>query len=215
MPIPANQQIVFECQMAGIASAQGSTAHNFLFTFDFFRAPTATGPNKANVQTAFNTAICAPVLLALNARYTQTYNKVRCVNDATDLGLQVSQSGVGAVSGDPMPMHVSIFHLMRTGLRGRSNRGAKKWGPISEADTTTATGDILNAAAITRFTAIATALAAGFTDSDGNFWQYCIVSKKNSQTRVNPTTVVFQQVLAILLNKRLGRQRKREVASVY
>jgi len=215
MPIPANQITQAEITAFGVAAAGGSNNRNFEFVFQFRRTSNVNPVNKANIESAFQTAIMIPVTNALNVRYGQTFNTVRYLNDALDAPVPVTRSVGGARFGDGMPMHNSAFLLARTGLRGRSYRGGKHFGPLSESDTTASTEDLFNAASLTLWGLIATAWLAGFTDSDGNVWVPCILSRVLSQLQSNPTRVVTNDITQILVNKRVGRMRSREVKSVY
>jgi len=102
------------------------------------------------------------------------------------------------------------------GIRGRGAHGSNHFGPLSESDTTTPDADILNAAAITRFSAIITAINATLTDGNGNIWVPVVLSRvKPAQYKSNPTNVVTFPISQMLLNKRIGRMKRRERGSVY
>lgn len=214
MPIPATQQLVVEVQMQGLVTAGGSSNKNANFIFHFRRPSAATAINKAAVETQFQATVGAAILAALNNRYTQTFNQVRVVNDAQDPFLVVTETGVGAVTGDSMPMDLQLFILGRSALRGKSFKGGKKLFPLSEADTTAPNTDILNTAALARFTAVSAAWLAGFTAA-GDVFTPVILSRTLSQLKTNPTTVVATDMIQPLVNKRLGRNKKHEVKSVY
>jgi hypothetical protein len=215
MPIPATQITQVEIIANGIAAAGGSNNKKFEFVFAFRRTSNVNPLVKANIETAFQTAIMIPVTNALNNRYAQTFNTVRYLNDALDAPVPVARAVAGAIAGDGMPMHNAAYLLARTGLRGRSYKGGKHFGPLSEADTTAGTEDILNAASLILWGLVATAWLAGFTDANGNVWAPCILSRTLSQLTANPTNVVTNDVTQILINKRVGRMRHREVQSVY
>lgn len=213
MAIPANQIIHAEIQFKGIASAGGSNAVRIDNVFHYRRTTTVNAPSKTALETAFQAGPVAAILLALNARFTQTANTVRWIDDALDQALPIAESGVGAVAGDPQSTIDAVYVLLRTGIKGKSYRGSKHFGPLSEADATV--GDILNAAAITRFGVVIAAMAASLIDSNGNTWVPQVFSRTLSQVDDNPTTVVANDVTSILLNKRIGRMKRREVESVY
>lgn len=215
MPIPANQIQFAEVKMFGLASAQGSTDHPFTYTFNFFRANLSLPITKQPIEIAFQAAIAVPVMLALNNTAVQTFNTIRFPDDALDAPVQFTRAIAGAVTGDAMTKTNSAFVLMRSGLRGRSYRGSKHFFPLSESDTTAAAADVLNAAAITRFTAVTAAMVTAWSDTNGNSWTPCVISKKLSQLTVNPTTIVDAVVNQVLLNSRIGTMVKRKVRSVY
>lgn len=205
-----------ELQMQGIGTSGGSTSRNFNFRFNYRRTTTANVLSEAAFETAFNAGPTVAILAALNNRFTQTINVVRFIEDAVRPVVTVSRAGVGAVSGDGMPMHNAVYILKRMGIRGRGAHGSNHYGPLSEADTTAGTDDILNAAAITRFAAVITALTANLTDANGNIWVPVVVSRvKPAQYKVNPTNVIYYPISQMLLNKRIGRMKRRERQSVY
>lgn len=215
MPIPSNQITHVEMRMQGLISGAGSSAKNTFSTFHFRRTTTVNVLSKANIDAAFQTAIGDKIVLALNLTWSQLSNTVRFPNDALDAPTPFTHVNVGARAGDRMASFCAAFLLLQTGLRGKSYRGGSHLGPLSEADSTSGTDDLLNAGALTRFGAIATPLLAGFTDANGNVWVPSVVSRVLSQLAVNPTTVVANDVISVLINKRIGRMKNREVRSVY
>jgi len=215
MSIPLTSIFVAEISMKGLISGGGSNTVNTDFVFHCKRASTAVSPTKAALDTAFQAGWAASIIAALNARWTQKTNEVRWVDDALDAPTPFTHVNVGAIAGDSMASHVSVFMLFKTGIRGRSYRGGKHFGPFSEADATTANDDILNAAATTRVAAIATALAVPLTDSTGNIWTLSVLSRTLSTLTPNPTTVAANNVTTILINKRFANMKRRQVSSVY
>jgi hypothetical protein len=215
MPIPLSSVTHIEIGMFGTVAAGGSNAKASVATFQYRRTATVLTISKAAVETAFQAAICVPLTNALNARYAQTFNTVRYLDDATDFPSQVTRAVAGQIAGECLTTAESLFLLLRTGLRGKSYRGAKKLFPFSESDTTLATADLWNAGALARFATLAAAILAGFTDATGNVWVPQVVSKKLSQLTANPTTVVGNDVTSVLINKRVGTMRHRKVKSVY
>jgi len=215
MPIPAADVRFIEVATKGIIASGGSTTPVTVNVFHFYRTTNTNPVSKAHIDTAYQAGIVVPLAAALNNRWTQQNNTVRYIDDALDAPVLFSHAVVGGVAGDGMAAMDAVFILQQTGLRGKSYRGGKHFGPLSEADTTGPDEDILNAAAITRFGAVVTAMQAGFTDSDGNIWVAVVLSTKQSVLRTNPTTVVANQVTVTSLNKRVGRLKRREPASVY
>jgi hypothetical protein len=206
---------VAEIQMKGIVASAGSSSHASDLVFHFRRTATVNPWIPTAIDTAFQAAIAAAIAAALNNRYTQSMNTIRCVDDAYNAETFVSHAAVGAIAGDSMAMHNSAYMLCKTGFRGGSYRGNKKFFPLSESDSTAATADLLNAAALVRFGTIATALLAGFTDANGNIFEFGVLSRLTSVLKTNPTTVNWTKVTSIAMNQRIGRVKKREAVSVY
>ena len=215
MPIPANQVTHCEVKLFGLISSAGSSSKNTVNTFHFRRTTVVNPLSKAHIDTAFQAAIAAKVLLALTLRWAQTFNTVRFLNDATDAPGAFAHANPGAIAGDSMPASNYVYTLLQSGLRGKSYRGNYKLGPPGESATTVGTDDILNAGAITYFGNVASAVLGGFTDADGNIWVPSIVSKKLSQLAINPTFVFYSDVTTIKVNKRVSEMKRRKVASAY
>jgi hypothetical protein len=216
MPIPFNQVLVAEVQMRGIITGGGSGEVRTNFVFHFRRLATAVDPSKAALFNAFNTNIATPIAAALNEDWDATVTAVRYVNDALDAPIEFSSALTGLITGDRLASFSAAYLLMRTGVRGREYRGSKHLGPFSETDVTHATGcDIFNAGAVGRLVTICTAIGAGFTDTTTNNWVPCILSRKLSELTENPTTVVTNDVLQILPNKRVGSEVRRKAPSLY
>lgn len=212
MPIPSTDVNVVEITMQGTMASGGSNIVPTAFVFHYLRNSTVPAISKTNVEAEFELGPVVALLAALNNRYTQTFNLVRWLNDATDMPMSFTRSGVGAITGDSLPSDAAIYMLIRTALRGQSYRGSKHFGPASESDSV---DDVLAGAGITNWQAVATAMMAPLVDSDGNTWNLCVVSRVLSQLIVNPTTVVANEATQVLLNKRVGSMKKRKAKSVY
>ena len=215
MALPFNKQKVVEVVVRGDIASGGSNGRPTFNVFHFQRSTLTADINKANVDTAFQAAIGAKIILALNNRWSQAHNSVRCIDDANDPYLTVAHVNVGAVSGDGLNTLLCAYLLARSTLRKGSFRGAKRFGPLSESDCSAGTDDVLNAGAITKFTAIATAWLAGFTDAGGDVWTPVVFSRLSSQIKKNATSVVATTISQILVRKSLGRMKVREVHQVY
>jgi len=215
MAISPTTQDVMEALQYGIVGAQGSTTKNSIVTSHWRKSAGTAPTNPIAFEVAYQTAIGAVIALALNARYTQTFTTARVINDVTNMAIQTTETDAGAVTGDSMPASSSAYILLRSQYRGKNFRGNKKLFPMSESDTTAGTADLFNAAALTRLGAIAAAILAGFTDSTGAVWKPFILSKKLSTLKKNPTVIYGADVTAVLINKRVGKMKKRAVASVY
>lgn len=216
MPIPQNQILSAEINVQGLIAAAGSNSIQTNFIFHYRRTTVAVAPNKANLKTAFLAAILGTTIgPALNNTWTAQFIRIRFPNDAQDMYTDFSDSTTGSITGDRMASEDSAYMRYRTNLRGKSYRGSKHFGPMSESDSTSGSEDLFNAACLTRLAAINTALLTPLTDSDGNIWNFAILSRKLSQLKTNPTTVVINDVTAAAVNKRVGSMLGRKVLSVY
>lgn len=216
MPVlPDNQLINLQVIVYGLITSGGSTTKNTVTVFNYRRNNFPTPASKSGFNTAFQAAVVVPMAAALNNRWSQEHNTVRFLNDALDSPTLLTGAAVGAISGDGLASGSAVYLELQTGIRGKSYRGGKWFGPLSEADVTTPDDDILNAAAIGRFNTLKAALLANITDAGGNVWTPSVVSRLKSQLVTNPTTVVANDVETVLLNKRVTSLRQRKVKSVY
>lgn len=215
MPIPLNQVTVAEISLKGVIASGGSDAVNTNFLFHYRRLATAVDPDKTALKVIFKSTVLTVIAAALNERWTASLIDVRWLNDATDPYLSITDATPGAITGDSLQSDDAAYLLHRTALRGRKYRGSKHLAPFSESDVTQPDEDIWNAACLTRLAAINTALLTTLTDTTPNSWKYCILSRKLSILKTNPTTVVTNDVTSALVNKRIGRMKRRYVKSVY
>lgn len=194
------------------AVARGSDQKNIFNIWHWRTAADAVSVNKSNIQAAFQTAIMTPMLAFLNVDYTQTANTVRFFDDALDAPIPFVQTGVGLVTGDRLETFIAAVVRLKSANKGKFARGNKHLGPVSESQSS---GDVLTSGAITLLTAIATAVGAGFTDSDGNLWLPIVKSSHApAQYMTNPVTVVSFDVIAAVVNHTLGSMRRRKVKTV-
>jgi len=215
MPLAFNKQIHVEIVVRGDITAGGSNGRPTYNVFHYKRAAFLGNINKVDVDTAFQAAVGAKIILALNNRWTQAHNSVRCINDALDPYLTVPHINAGGVGGDGLSSMLVGYILLRSTLRKGSYRGAKRLGPLSEADCTAGTDDIFNAAGLARMNALAAAMLGGFTDASGDIWNPVVLSRKQSQLKNNATVVVATDIAQIVVNKRLSELRIRKTASAY
>jgi hypothetical protein len=201
--------------MRGIVSSAGGNSINVENIFYFRRLTTVNVLSETVLETAFQNNLALTILAALNLRYTQTLNAVRFINDQTRPFVFVNRAIAGTITGDSMPSNTAVYMLSRTAYRGKSFKGGKHFSPLSESDTTTATADILNAAALVRFQAIEAAWFAGWTDGNGNVWRPCVLSKKNSNFQVQPSVVSTSDITQCVTNQRLAKMKKHTIASIY
>ncbi len=215
MPIPAAQLKTAEIVVSGSAAAKGSSTVRTVTIFHFRRTAFVNDPSKAAIVTAFTASDGVPLLAAMNLGWTWDHTQCRFLEDVTDNYNLVANGSSGTQTGDRFPPHVAIYMDLATGLRGRRYKGSKHLSPISESDTSAATADILNAGALGRFNDIGTAILAGFTTPEPNAWVPVVVSKKYADIIAVPAVFPSADVIAVNVNQRLGRMKRRQVLSVY
>lgn len=211
MPIPASSMLQFQIVVQGVSAAAGSNAKSTYNVFNYRRTSGINPITKAALNTAFQTGVIAPLLLAMNVRYSPTSLTIRCLNDALDAPQLFTAAGSGAIATDSGPNNEAVYFLFRTALRGRNYRGSKHFSPMSEIDTT---GDVLTGAGLTRWQTVGTALAANLTDANGNIWVPQVLSTTLSQLTINPVNVVANDVIQVLLDLNIGTMRRRRSRTV-
>jgi len=216
MPIAPTDIVHAEVTLTGLISAGGSNSVNTQFVFHYRRTAVVTTPTKTALNTIFQATVAAPIIAALNARWSQKTNTVRWLDDPLDQAVPFTAVNPGAIAGDSLPSHLAVFVLMRTGLRGRRYRGGKHLGPFSESDVTAAGDDILNVAAQGRLATIIGAIGTPLTDALGITWNPCVYSRRLSSPDLEPlASIATNDVTTVLYNKRLGNMKRRQVKSVY
>lgn len=215
MSIPTADIVHAEVIMRGLIAAGGSNSVNTQFVFQYRRTAVVVTPTKTALATVFQAGPGAAIVAALNARWSEQTVSVRWIDDALDQEVPFANVNAGAIAGDSLASHIAQFMLFRTGIKGRSYRGGKHFGPFSETDVTAGTDDVFNAACLARITTIATALATPLVDATPNTWKLQVFSRVLSQTRQNPTNIVANDVATILINKRVANMKRRQVKSAY
>jgi hypothetical protein len=213
--LPDAQLLNLQVIVYGIITSGGSNTKNTVTVFNYRRNAVALPQSKSAFNAIFQSSVVVPMAAALNNRWTQQHNTVRFVDDALDAPTLFTGAAVGGVAGDGLATTLGIYLSLQTSLRGKSYRGGKWFGPLSEADVTAPDDDILNAAGIGRFNTLKSAVFATLTDSSTNSWTPSVLSRLKSQLVSNPTTVISTEVTSVLLNKRVTSLRQRKVASVY
>ncbi len=214
MPIPSNQINVAEVSLKGAMDSGGGNIVNTNFLFHYRRLGVANPPDKTTLKTGFVAGVGAAIAAALNVRWNASFVDIRWLNDATDPYTSFTSTLAGAITGDSLSSFEAAYLLLRTSLRGKSYRGSKHLGPMSESDITTTDEDLWNTGALTRLTTICTAILTDIITAD-NTWRSTVVSKSLSQLTVNPTSVIATDVVAAIPRKSVGSMIRRKIKSVY
>jgi hypothetical protein len=205
-----------EIRVIGQCNAAGLQAKPFNFSFHYRRIATAVNCTEVALDTIFQANVAVPLFLALNNRALQAYNTVRFMDDPTRQLVQTSHALAGAVAGDSMPTSQMACILYRTNYRGKSGRGANRFFPISEADTTAATADELNAASQALWATFIAAYLTPLTDSTGNTWNPCVYARAQSLPTLLPiAAIVTNDIISALLNKTVRINKRRKQLSNY
>jgi hypothetical protein len=211
MPIPDNQLLIAEIVVRGTQAAAGSGVTPAINVYHYRRTAVAVPVNRVNLKTAFWTAVGVPLLAAANVRYTPNIVSVRFVSDATEPYTDLSQAGAGAIATDSEPSDDAVFCYLKTAVRMPGGKGGKHFAGTSEVDTT---GDILTGAGLARWQAVRDSLILTVNSAEGNSYVPCVLSRKFSQLKLNPTNVVTWDVVASLLDLNIGTMRRRRSKTV-
>lgn len=212
MPISVSgSRTVLQVILKGVLTAAGGRATNISTTFWYRRSAIVIAPVKSAFKAAFLDGPYAAMLAAFNIGWANGSLDLRYFDDALDPTESFSLAGVGAIATDRAASFNAVYMLYRSGVRGRKYIGSKHFAAVNEIDTT---GDVLTGTGLTRWQALQTALAALLTDSTGNIWRPCNVTKQGSVYKKNPTSVVYNDVVSIALDLNLGTMLRRKVATV-
>lgn len=212
MSIPNAQMIVAELIINGKQGAAGSSVAPAYNVCHFFRTNTLNPWNNLIIADRFAATFGADLKAASNVRYDPQGISCRCLNDAQDLGALGTFAGPGAITTDGEPSDDAVVLVLKSAVRGKSFQGRKHFGATNESDTT---GDILTGAGLARWTTVRDSYLAGFTDSDGNVWKPCVVSRLQSQLKTNPTKVTYAEVVKVKLILNIGTMRRRRTKTLY
>jgi|SRR5882672_1265917 len=185
----------------------GTPGRKSFNVFDFAPVAPPLVFSKNDLETSFITYFQGAVQALLHQDWSWYQASLRFIDDALDPYITYPVAIVGSETTDRAPGFQAVTLRYVTGVRGRSYRGSKHFSPIAEADTD---GDSLTSGQFGAWGSAGSALQAGFTDGNGNQWIPVVVSRKLSQLIVNPTNVVFTNVIAVVPNIILGTMRHRK-----
>lgn len=213
MPVADADLAHAEVVIRGTLANSVAGVKNFANVFHYRRNAFAIPASKASLRTIFDANIAQVYLAAAADAVANMAIGVRWVSDPSDVeSIAVGNPlTAGQIATDSMPNQNAVSMLLRTAMRGRSRRGAKRWAGVPEAD---ATRDVLAGAGLARWQALQTALALPLTDADGNVWSLEIISRKLSVLTTSPATVDAADVASVLLNKNIGSQDSRRPPTV-
>lgn len=206
MPPPLHNLVAVVVK--GHSTAADPASPNIFNTFFYARSATTLPATKPSFMTAWLSAVNAVIYPLMSVNYVQDYVQVRFQDDALDAWYAVT-SGLtnGAVTGDIVPSLMNVSVRLETGIRGKSYRGSKHFGPIAKSQTLL---DQLNSSAVTAWTTAIACLIANVTDGLGNVWApVCLSRQPPYQMKVNPTSASWNTYTTAVLNVDLGRQKKR------
>lgn len=213
MGLPLNQLAYAQFTINGRQAAGGSDSRPCINTFYYKRANLALPLTEVAAIAAFQAGIITPLAAACNVRWNAVQIICRFVDDPTRPAVAVNDASVGAIPTDSEPQGNTVSMRLRTASRLPRCVGAKRFGGVSEVDTTS---DIL-VAGLARWQAVQAAVAANLpADANGNVWTPYVVSFMNSDLSSLPAaTIVAFPVIGVDLRKNVKSLKSRIASDVY
>ncbi len=207
MPAPLGTNV--EIIVQGSVATSGGGGKTFINTFHMQHVGGAgPAPTKAQIDTMFVTNIWSVIFPNLTTDWVGQQITVRFMDDSTDVPAVTSVPASGTDALPRLDSFSAAVLLLRTGLRGKSYRGSKHFGPLASS---TVVKDELTNAAVTAWNAVLTAIQSVW--NSGTLWNYqcAIFSKTKSPSLVNPTNLVVTPLDgAGRTNKTVGTMKRRK-----
>jgi len=180
--------------------------------FNIFHYHYASGSGAVDLQSFidnFQTLVVSQIAPLLNVRVINVRSRVRPLDDPLVPSVEQS-SGLynGAVTGDPLSTSLAAVVQFLSDARGRSFRGSKHFGGLSESDTDG--GDELSTTTIGNWATALTQLAANMTDSGSYTYNPCVLSGTLSNVLGTPPSFTGATVSSVSLNHIIGTMRRRK-----
>jgi hypothetical protein len=202
---------VVEISMQGTVVETGGTTRNIFNIFHYYQNPNQPSPPSAVVvANAFIAGPWAAVLALLSIGYVGVQTLARYLDVSTNAFANANAPGNGALALPRQPAQQAVVGFYRSGIRGKSFRGSKHFGPLATA---AVTGDEIAAASVAAWQAANTGLVANIT-AGGQTFTPCVVSKTLSQLRTDPVSIIGAALLTGLTNKTIGTMRHRKEKTV-
>jgi len=200
---------VIEIQQHGRVNLTGGPTKNF---FNIYHYELAFGTVDTYTQLGqdFYAKVVQQLMPLLSSQYTLYELAIRMLDRATEQFTVVPMNFPGGATGDRVASITSVTLPFKCVDRGKSFRGSKHFGPISDADQT---GDQITPAIVPTWNTFATTLGGIFASVNGQY-RPVIVSRKLSQLKQDPTNVVGSRVSSVLVNLTLGTMRRRKERTV-
>lgn len=192
-----------------VVDANGNSS-NFVNVFHYQNQNPGTVCTELALMTVLRTAMSGPLASALSIASLGKNQKLRFMDNPLSGYIAGTIFAAGTVTGDRLPTFNAAVTQCRTGVRGRSFKGSKHWGPVAESHTTL---DELNAAALIFWTAVSGIITnggAGFAVTGGSLWKLIVLSTTLSDLVSNPCVFTGAVVTTTTTNKEIGTMRRRK-----
>lgn len=209
MPVVTN---VVEIILKGTLTETSFTKN--IFNVFHYRLFSGSLDSMLAITNAFSAVVSGPTHLEqfwFTTDFTHVSDDARLLDDATQQYFSNPAGNAGQVALPRLPGDVCCSFLIRSATRGKEYRGAKRMCPVASAF---ALKDELSAAGITAAALVNGYLSANLTTANGSVMVPFVLSRKLSQLRTNPTTIVGSDKLSVLTNKTLGTMRRRKEKTV-
>lgn len=181
----------------------------FTSVYHYQRTATALPIVKGDIATRWHTAVGLLELGMVTSDCTEEDVSVRCIDDPLDPYTIQPFTGSGARPTPRLPLGIAFAWELRTGVRGRSYKGSKHLGPLSEADVSQ--DEIGGTAILTAIGLYQAAVIASFTDTAGNAWVPFVWSRTlSNMPPLSPADIKGSGVTLATYDKFVGSMRRRK-----
>lgn len=212
MALPLNLLGYAQIIINGRQVAGGGSSEPCMNVFYYRRPNQALPLTEAAVIAVFQAGPIVALAAAANIRWQASQILCRFVDDPSRLAVGVADASVGAIGTDSEPQQNTVTMKLQTANRKPRCIGQKRFGGVSEIDTT---NDIL-VAGLARWQAVQAALVANLAaDANGNTWTPYVLSAKYSNLKLLPqATIVAYPISAVILKKNVLTLRTRRSSNV-
>jgi len=201
--------ILVECRLITTLEYEDGLFREMFNVFHYHNLTDAGPLNKGSLLAAFINNVGDPIAPLMNVRVTLGRADIRIMDNPLDVVLeQALGSPSGAVTGDPLSASLALVMQFDSGVRGRSFRGRKHFGGLSESDSDG--GDELKASVITSWGSPAAGMGANIDDGTGNEYEPCVLSPTLSSLYQDPPFFTGAAGGTWSVNHILGTMRKRK-----
>jgi len=201
--------ILVECRLITTLEYEDGLFRDLFNVFHYHNLIDGGPLDKAAMLASFISTVGDNIVPLMNVRVTGGKADLRVMDNPLDLVIEQGLGNpAGAVTGDPLSAALALVMTIDTGVRGRSFRGRKHFGGLSESDSDG--GDELKAGVIAAWASVASTISANLVLGDGNTYEPCVLSPTLSSLYQDPPFFTGATPGTFTVNHILGTMRKRK-----